>query len=232
MGVSCRKESNSFSLSGKWREKKTESSYEKNKLENIVEFINVNEIYSGKIIGLDDPLTNQKKIRGCGYCEEKDNPMLLGYHIIRDLHYENNVFKGKMYDVYNRKWFDVKIHFINENIINVRIYAVLPIFGKNMKWTRSEDFYNEIVGRESVDLELDKKNRYAISSNNLKKINGNELYFQFDESPSKLRKIYSYHKNGNLNSELDFVKSERHFQVYTRKNGLNEIGELVYFIQK
>lgn len=232
IGMSCQKESIPFSLTGKWREKKTESVYEKNKLENIVEFRNTNEKFYGKIIGLDDPLTNQKKIRGCGQCEENDFPMLLGYDIIRDLRAEDDVFKGKMFDVYNRKWFDVKIHFINENTINVRIYAVLPIFGKNMIWTKSEDFYKEIVKRDTVDLELDTKNVYAISSNLIEKVNGRDLYFKLEETPQKDKKIYSYRKNGNLISELNYVRSEGNLKIYSNKNDSNDIGEIVYFIKK
>lgn len=232
IGMSCQKESIPFSLTGKWREKKTESVYEKNKLENILEFRNTNEKYYGKIIGLDDPLSNQKKIRGCGQCEENNFPMLLGYEIIRDLRAEDGVFKGKMFDVYNRKWFDVKIHFINENTINVRIYAVLPIFGKNMIWTKSEDFYKEIMNRETADLELDTKNIYAISSNHIEKVNGKDLYFKFEDTPQKVRKIYSYRKNGNLISELNFVRSEGNLQIYSNTDDSSEIGEIVYFIKK
>ncbi len=231
-GMNCQKESIPFSLSGKWREKKTDSIYETSKLENIVEFRNTHEIYTGKIIGLDDPLTNQKKIRGCGQCEENQTPMLLGYELIRDLQAEDGVFKGKMFDVYNRKWFDVKIHFINENTINVRIYAVLPIFGKNMKWTRAEEFYKEIVNKDTADLELDTKNIYAISSNHIEKVNGRDLYFKFEETPQKFRKIYSYQKTGDMISELNFVKSEGHLQLFTRTEESNEFGEMVYFIKK
>ena len=229
----CQKEKQEFTLTGAWKDLKSESIYEKEKLENMYEFINVNDVYYGKVMGLDLPLVNNNnKIRSCGNCEKNEAVMLLGYNIIKNLKYESNSYKGEIFDSYNNKWFDVKISFIDKDTINVRMYAILPLFGKNTKWVRAENYYNNLLKRETVLLNSEKEKVYAITPAAIEE-NSNTFLVKPNTDVSLLKNAYYYDKYGELQMKLEFYKKEDTIALFTFPQAINiKKGSLVYFLKK
>ena len=155
-------------IKGVFREEKGDSEYERFKKENLFMFYErENEIF-GKQIGLDYPVEGER-IRGCGYCSDTYQ-MILGYDLIRHLSKENNnSYKGKMYDIYNRKWFDVRISFIDSDTINIRLFAYFSLFGKNIRWKRDNQTLKNILISDTVSISDLKNNElYAIGAGELK----------------------------------------------------------------
>jgi uncharacterized protein (DUF2147 family) len=228
----CHQEKEEFTLTGTWKDLKSESIYEKDKLENMYEFINVNDIYYGKVIGLDLLINNKSKIRSCGNCEKEESVMLLGYNIIKNLKYESNSYKGEIFDPYNNKWFDVKISFINKDTINVRMYAILPLFGKNTKWVRAENYYHNLLKRETIPLDSENEKVYAITPGDIED-NSSMLLVKPNTDVSFLKNAYCFDKFGELQMKIEFYKKEDNITLFTYPQSMNtKKGTLVYFLKK
>ena len=229
----CGQEKQEFTLTGTWKDLKSESIYEKDKLENMYEFIDVNDVYYGKVIGVDLPLVNNNnKIRGCGNCEKNEAVMLLGYNIIKNLKYESNSYKGEIFDSYNNKWFDVKISFINKDTINIRMYAILPLFGKNTKWIRAENYYNDLLKRETVILNSENERVYAITPASIEE-NSSTFIVKPNTDISFLKNAYYYDIYGELQMKLEFYKKEDNIALFRYPQSINiKKGSLVYFLKK
>lgn len=229
----CQQEKQESNLSGIWKELKSESIYEKDKLENMYEFISINDFYYGKVIGLDLPLiNNNNKIRGCGNCEKNESVMLLGYNIIKNLKYESNSYKGEIFDSYNNKWFDVKISFIDKDTINLRMYAILPLFGKNIKWVRAESYYKNLLSKETVLLNSKIEKVYAITPGDIEN-NSSTFLVKTNTDISFLKNAYNYDKYGELQIKLEFYKKEDNTSMFTSTQSIDtKKGSLVYFFKK
>ncbi len=225
-----------FSISGKWKDVKSQNEYEKDKKEGLIEIYQVGEFYEGKIISLDFPLEGENEIRKCLVCNTFSNTpiMLLGTVIIKDLNKKSDYYAGKLYDVYNRKWLDLKITKLNETQINLRIYAYLSLFGKNIVMEKGEEFYNRIVQNEATTLEKN-KNLYAVLSGDGISEEGfistiNETREGFMETNMG----YFYNEYGKLLDSVTFLKIQNGKKIY-KLNGnisINSKGSIIYFYNK
>ena len=194
-GISCSGESPEGELNGFYREEKGDSEYERDKKENLYLFYKKDGMIFGKVLGLDVPLENGR-LRSCGYCDSPA-PALPGYDIIQNLKLESGYYKGKFYDVYNRKWFDLKIHFVDSGSINLRIYAYIPIFGKNIRWKVGEGMFRTMIGEKTEGEPVKHgKNLYALV---LGEKNKNQISYYPGIAPESFRGAigFWYDKFGN-----------------------------------
>lgn len=165
----CSAESNSREPLGFFQEEKSSSEYDSERKENLYYFYKKDGLIFGKIIGLDNPLEGSV-LRTCGYCSTPPE-ILPGFDVIQNLKLDSGLYKGKMYDIYNRKWFDLNVYLSETNLLKLRIYAYLPLFGKNIRWKSGESSYlNWIKENSEKDLEKFPKDLYALTLG--EKING------------------------------------------------------------
>jgi uncharacterized protein (DUF2147 family) len=158
------KESTSFLLEGKWKEQKSNSIYDQFRREFILDIQKEKEEFYGKMVGLDYPLEDNKELRKCSHCGlGGTKSSLLGYPILKDLKKKGNSYFGKYYEVNQRKWFDVRVNFLDENTIQLRLYAYLTIFGKTFKLEKADTFYKESIKFTDADLNENNEDLYAIS---------------------------------------------------------------------
>lgn len=155
-----------FKLEGKWKEIKGDTIFEKDRKEIIFDIQRVGEDFSGQIISLDNALDANGNIRKCLKCTaSEEGRMILGIPFLRNLHRSkgSNDYKGEIYDVQQRKWFDVRIRPLAKDSINIRTYAGLQFFGKNLTWERGDDFYKEILSKSPQKYSPGKRGIYAVN---------------------------------------------------------------------
>lgn len=226
-----------FAIIGKWKELKSQNEYEKNKKEGLIEIYQKDGEYEGKIISLDSPLEGDNEIRKCLICNtESDSPiMLLGTIIIKNLHKKSNHYIGKIYDTYNRKWFDLKITQLNESKINLRIFAYFSLFGKNIVMEKGDIFYKEVTTNETITIDKS-KNLYGISIGDVNEIEDGFIKIKCDASETfSIGSVgYLYDRLGIVQEKLVLIKKEEEnctFKIDEVKT-LKLKGNIVYFYDK
>ncbi len=236
--INCNQnESKDFDIIGKWKELKSQNEYEKNKKEGLIDIYQKDSKYEGKIISLDSPLEGNNEVRKCLVCNtETDSPvMLLGTIIIKDLQKKSNHYIGKIYDTYNRKWFDLKITQLNETQINLRIYAYLSLFGKNIIMEKGDNFYKEIIKNEPTSIDKS-MNLYGISIGDVDETN--EGLIKSKCSTSEIFSIgsigYLFDRFGKMQEIVEMIKKEENNCIFkvAEGNSLKVKGNIIYFYDK
>ncbi|MCB1141707.1 MAG: DUF2147 domain-containing protein [Leptospiraceae bacterium] len=159
------------SIEGRWKEIKSSNVYEKDRREILYLVEKQGEIYSGKIQALDNAIDGNGEIRRCFQCSDIGAEVLLGFPIIKDLKREKDHYSGKMYDVYQRKWFDLTITPKGKDRILLRIYAYFPFFGKSFSWERGEEYYKDLLSKSPDEINQPIENIYALSLGSPEKSN-------------------------------------------------------------
>jgi hypothetical protein len=112
------------------------------------------------------------------------------------------------------------------------MYAILPLFGKNTKWVRAENYYNDLLKRETVILNSEKERVYAISPASIEE-NSSTFLVKPNTDVSLLKNAYYYDKYGELQMKLEFFKKEDNIALFTYPQSINiKKGSLVYFLKK
>ncbi len=73
-----------FQLEGKWKEVKGNSIFDKARREAVYEIQRLGDVYTGRMISLDNALDHQNQIRSCFNCSE-ESEILLGLALLRGL---------------------------------------------------------------------------------------------------------------------------------------------------
>ena len=224
-----------FTLKGKWKTEKSNSVFEKDSLEILYDFSSLDEnVYSAKIIGLDNPFDDAGEIIKCPYCEETPKS-LLGYSIFKNLKYNGSTYKGKMYDIYNRKWFDCKIEIIDSNTLKVRYFPYLPIFGKNIYLKRGEEFFQKLLNYKFTEYDrITPYGYYALSLGQIEKIDEHNFSINLKENLEKFNesKGYIIKEDGKLNQYINFFKFENGKNFFQSNESIVDTGETVFILKK
>ena len=95
--------------------------------------------YCGKIIWLRDPLKEGKPVTDDKNPEDslKTRPVL-GLQILRGFTYAGDRLwsGGKIYDPKSGNDYSAKMTLVDEQNLDLRVYVVIPLFGRTEKWTR------------------------------------------------------------------------------------------------
>ncbi|MCB1177038.1 MAG: DUF2147 domain-containing protein, partial [Leptospiraceae bacterium] len=169
------------------------------------------------------------EIRQCNKClEEPGSRMLLGFPIIKQLKkVENeNKFVGKIYDIQQRKWFDLSITPLTENQIQVRIYAGIPLFGKSFKWERGDNYYKGLISKSPSSIK-NKKGIYALTLGDIDAKTEKEVFLRCETIPpfQKERKVYFFTMEGKKSAEgtfLDFIDGQARIQINTKNPNFSQ----------
>lgn len=121
----------SQSILGKWKTIDDETGKEK----AIVELYEKNEKVFGKIIEILQP---ENKLKKCDLCEGEDkNKPILGMIVVKDLSKMGTDYaNGKILDPKNGKTYRCKISLSEKNVLMVRGYTGLSLFGRSQTWVR------------------------------------------------------------------------------------------------
>ncbi len=119
------------SILGKWKTIDDETGKEK----AIIELYEKNGKVYGKIIEILQP---ENKLRKCNLCEgEEKNKPILGMIVIKDLTKSGHDYdNGKIIDPKNGKTYRCKISLSEKNMLMVRGYIGLSLFGRTQTWVR------------------------------------------------------------------------------------------------
>lgn len=198
-----------FELEGKWKEVKGNSIFDKARREAIYDIQRLGDVYTGKIISLDNALEHLDQIRTCHTCSE-ESESLLGLSLLRGLkRKENGVYYGEFYDLYNRKWFEVKVTPISQTQINIRTYAIFPIFGRNILWERGDDYYQKILKLTPESIQENKR-YYALEVGSVDYIEEQFVYLlnlhKMNINPNT--PIYFFSRQGKMLTKGSVLKSD------------------------
>ncbi len=228
-----------FKLEGKWKEIKIDSIFEKDRKEIIFDIHRVGEDYYGQVISLDNALDADGHIRKCFKCNpDTQTRMILGLPFLRNLHrYKNTMeYRGEIYDIQQRKWFDVKIRPLSKDKLNIRVYAGISFFGKNFTWERGEQYYQEFISKLPQKYTQGKKKFYALIPGYIDYIKNQEIvvkcpnYTGFQPNSP----FYFYSLNGRKlleGSVSDFKNGEVHIKITNEQisTDVNSIVPVVFY---
>jgi uncharacterized protein (DUF2147 family) len=96
------------------------------------------EKYYGKIVWLQNPVTNGKpKVDSKNPDENKRGQQILGLLILQNFKFDNNEWSdGNIYDPQSGKTYSCNITLDGGNTLKVRGYVGIPAFGRTETWTR------------------------------------------------------------------------------------------------
>lgn len=188
-----------YQLEGIWKEVKGNTIFDQSRREALYHVQRIGDVYTGRMISLDNALTEKFQIRNCRNCSN-EKEMYLGLSLLRSLkRKENGIYYGEFYDTYNRKWFDAKVIPISKTQINIRTYAIFPLFGRNLLWERGEEYYKKVLESEPTLLD-ENKQYYALELGSIDYTENKTIHlFNIRKALLKMNTpVYFFSKQGKL----------------------------------
>jgi uncharacterized protein (DUF2147 family) len=124
------------SIVGKWI---TYDIFDKSREESVVEIYEVEEQL---FIRIDSIIPEEHRLDLCTRCEGSlKNEPIKGLKILKGARFEEGVWQGaKILNAKNGRWYGCIITPTSGDILKVRGFIGYPIFGKNLYWTRLEEY--------------------------------------------------------------------------------------------
>jgi uncharacterized protein (DUF2147 family) len=107
-----------------------------------IEIIEQDNEYTGKIIWIDEPLseeTGKPKVDESNPKKENQNNPIIGLPVLKNFVYEgeSKYTGGTVYDPENGKTYKCKMTLIDDNNLDVRGYLGFSFIGRTENWTRA-----------------------------------------------------------------------------------------------
>jgi uncharacterized protein (DUF2147 family) len=104
-----------------------------------VEIYRCGDAYCGKIVWLKEPIKNGKVVVD----EKNPDPRLretpvLGMVLMHDFRYDGDgeYDGGSIYDAENGETYSAQMTLVDNGVLNLRGYVLVPLFGRTTKWVR------------------------------------------------------------------------------------------------
>lgn len=113
--------------------------YNQEKTAKIEVFKDAKNKFWGKIVWLKEPLENGKpKLDKNNSDKKKQSEPLIGLFVLKGFEQvgDNNYENGTIYDPKNGKTYNCNITYKSANLLNIRGYIGISLFGRTAVWTR------------------------------------------------------------------------------------------------